>query len=112
MSLIWATRGKDWGFKFLQDGGLEDPLPVYQEAFAGFEDEPEVCRRVGEKVALRFIDPEGRTDRAGRIIPHDFFVSGVFADEIQSIFDGRKGIWPEISDEYAREWPKVSTSGT
>ncbi|MCC3302144.1 hypothetical protein [Arthrobacter sp. zg-Y895] len=107
MSLIWATRGQGWGFTFLRDGGLMDPLPAYQEAFAGLEDEPEVCRRVGDKVVLRFLDPEGRTDRAGRPIPHDFVVSGALVEEIQSVTDGRRLVWPEVSDEYARDWSKT-----
>ena len=37
MTLIWATRGRTWGFRFLRDGGLEDPLDTYEEAFAGIE---------------------------------------------------------------------------
>ena len=72
MSLIWVTRGRTWGFRFLRDGGFKDPLPVYEEAFSGVEDEPEVWNRVGEKVALRFPDPLERKDLAGRVIPHDF----------------------------------------
>ena len=34
MSLIWATRGRTWGFRFLRDGGFPDPLPVYDLAFS------------------------------------------------------------------------------
>ena len=49
MKLIWATRGRTWGFRFLRDGGFEDPLPVYDEAFSEVGDEPEVCRRVGRQ---------------------------------------------------------------
>ena len=25
MTLIWATRGRTWGFRFLRDGGFEEP---------------------------------------------------------------------------------------
>lgn len=110
MTLIWATRGHSWGFKFLRDGGFNDPLPPYLEAFAGLEDEPEVYRRIGGTVALRFSDPEGRKDRAGRVIPHDFVVSGDLVDEVHSIADGRLLIWSQVADEYAREWPKVPSS--
>ncbi|KPN19395.1 hypothetical protein [Arthrobacter sp. Edens01] len=109
MSLIWATRGRAWGFKFLRDGGFEDPLPVYQEAFAGLEDEPEVCRRASHRVALRFLDPEGRTDRAGRVIPHDFVISGAPAEVIESVADGLQIIWPQVADEYARDWPEATS---
>ena len=107
MSLIWATRGKAWGFTFLRNGGLADPLPTYQEAFAGLEDEPEVCSRLGETVVLRFLDPEGRKDRAGRPIPHDFVVSGALAEEIKSVADGRRLVWPAVASEYARAWSKT-----
>jgi len=106
MSLIWATRGRTWGFRFLLDGGFEDPLPEYDTAFSGVEDAPEVCRRVGERVALRFPDPLGRKDTAGRVIPHEFVVSGPLADEIDSVEDGLRLVWhqPRVADEFARIW--------
>lgn len=111
MSLIWATRGQAWGFTFLRDGGLADPLPTYREAFAGLEDEPEVYRRVGETVVLRFRDPEGRKDRAGRPIPHDFVVFGALVEKIKSVADGRRLVWPAVASEYARDWSKTSSPG-
>lgn len=110
MSLIWATRGRAWGFRFLQDGGFEDPLPVYETAFSGFEDRREAWRRVPktgafpEMVALRFPDPSGRRDQAGRVIPHDFVVLKPLADEIGSVEDGRRLVWPLVADEFTRVW--------
>jgi hypothetical protein len=106
MSLIWATRGRTWGFRFLLDGGFPDPLPAYDTAFSGVDDAPEVCHRAGERVALRFPDPLGRKDTAGRVIPHEFVVSGSLADEINSVDDGRRLIWhqPGVADEFARIW--------
>lgn len=74
MKLIWATRGRTWGYRFLLEGGCDDPLPVYDQAFATIGDQDEVCRRSGDTVALRFPDPEGRRDDAGRVIGHDFVV--------------------------------------
>jgi hypothetical protein len=56
-SLIWATRGRSWGFRFLLNGGRHDPLPEYEGSFAGLEDEPATWRRTAAKVALRFPDP-------------------------------------------------------
>jgi hypothetical protein len=108
MNLIWATRGRTWGFRFLRNGNYEDPLPVYDEVFAGVGDEPEVWRRVADKGALRFPDPLGRQDRAGRIIPHDFVVLGPLADEIGSVEEGRRLVWPLISQEFEQlcELPK------
>jgi hypothetical protein len=114
MSLIWATRGRTWGFRFLRDGGFKDPLRVYDVVFSGVGDEPEVCRRIGEKVALRFPDPLGRQDRAGRVIPHEFVVFGPLAEGIDSVEDGRREVWPLAADKFARVWelPKPpSTNG-
>ena len=110
MRLIWATRGRTWGFRFLHDGGFEDPLPVYEAAFSGFDDKSEAWRRVAETVArpemvaLRFPDPSGRRDQAGRVIPHDFVLLRPLADEIGSVEDGRRLVWPLVADEFTRIW--------
>lgn len=87
MRFIWATRGKDWGFKFLRDGGFSDPLPIYEAAFEGTD--PSLS-------TLRFDDPKGRTDRAGRVIEHDF----VFLDAPAAHF--QEEVWPLVAEEYAR----------
>lgn len=85
MKIIWATRGKTWGYKFLLDGQFADPLPVYERAFSGAEDEPEVFRRIKGGVALRFPDPEGRQDSSGRVIPHEFIILGPSAERARSL---------------------------
>ncbi len=98
---IWATRGRTWGFRFLRKGGLEDPLGVYEDAFSNVGDQPEAWHRVADKVAaLRFPDPDGRRDAAGRVIPHEFVLLGRWADAISSLEDGRQLIWEMIADEY------------
>jgi hypothetical protein len=105
MKLIWATRGRTWGFRFLRDGGGDpDPLVVYDRVFSGVEDEREVCRRDGEEVALRFPDPEGRKDAAGRVILHEFVVYPPLADQINSVEDGLRLVWDPVADEYNRVW--------
>lgn len=104
MNLIWATRGRTWGFRFLRNGECEDPLPVYDDAFSGVGDEPEVWRRLAQKGALRIPDPLGRQDRVGRIIPHDFVVLGPMADEIDSVEEGRRLIWPQVAQEFDTVW--------
>ena len=110
MSLVWATRGRVWGFRFLRNDASGDPLPVYDVAFSGLEDEVQACRRVAasdalpEMVALRFPDPEGRRDRAGRVIPHDFVVLGALAGEVTSVESGRQRIWPLVADVFERIW--------
>ena len=102
--LIWATRGRSWGFRFLLKGGLSDPLLVYERSFADLEDEPATCRRAAGKVALRFPDPLGRRDASGRVIPHEFVVFGDLADEIESVEDGLRQVWPLVAEAYARVW--------
>jgi hypothetical protein len=102
--LVWATRGRTWGFRFLLDGGLPDPLPTYERSFAGLEDEPATWRRTTGKVALRFPDPLERKDAAGRVIPHEFVVSGDLAGGIESVEDGLQQIWPLVAGAYARVW--------
>ncbi len=112
MSLVWATRGRDWGFRFLRDGGLVDPLPLYERAFAGIDEEPEAWRRDGETVAFRFSDPLERRDAAGRVIPHEFVATGSSADGINSAEDGRRLIWPLVAEQFAEIWelPKPPTA--
>jgi hypothetical protein len=106
MRLIWATRGRTWGFRFLRDGGYEDPLRVYDAVFSGIGDEWAVWRRVAEKGALRFPDPLGRQDAAGRVIPHDFVVFPPEAGEISSVEDGRSLVWPHVEDDFGLVWDR------
>ncbi len=104
MSLVWATRGRSWGFRFLLDGGYSDPLPVYERAFASTEGESTVCRRVDTYVALRFPDPLGRRDAAGRLIPHDIVLLPPLADGVRSVEDAQRLVWPLLADTFARVW--------
>lgn len=102
---IWATRGRSWGFRFLVDGGLSDPLPKYEQTFANLKDEPATWHRTTTaQVALRFPDPLGRRDAAGRVILHEFVVFGELAESINSVEDGLRRLWPLVSEAYARVW--------
>lgn len=102
--LIWATRGRAWGFRFLLKGGLSDPLLIFERSFAGFEDEAATCHRADGRVALRFPDPLGRRDASSRIIPHEFVLFGDGADEIESVEDGLRQVWPLVAEAYAGVW--------
>jgi hypothetical protein len=104
MRYIWATRGRSWGFRFLRSGGFDDPIEVYDELFSRVEDEPETWLRDGDRVALRFPDPDGRRDAAGRAIPQEFVVLGADADGIDSVEAGRRLIWPLVAEEFASVW--------
>src|SRR5699024_11890142 len=74
---------------------------VYEDAFCGLDDEPEVCRRTGCQVALRLPDPEGRNDQSGRLIIHEFVIEGSAAQGVETPEDGRERIWPLVAAEYA-----------
>jgi hypothetical protein len=102
--LIWATRGRSWGFRFLLNAGRPDPLAEYDRIFAAVGDEPSAWRRAAGKVALRFADPLGRRDTAGRAIPHEFVVLGDLADVIDSVEDGLRHVWPLVAETYSRIW--------
>jgi hypothetical protein len=86
------------------DGGQPDPLLDYERTFADVGNEPAAFRHLAGKAALRFPDPRGRRDSAGRVILHEFVVSGVLADEIGSIEDGVRQVWPLVAGAYAEVW--------
>jgi hypothetical protein len=102
--LVWATRGFQWGYRLLLTAGLDDPLQHYEEAFDGAVDEPSMYQRNAAGVALRFPDPDGRKDAAGRVIPHEFVLLGSLADKVQTVDDGVELIWPLVAPAYARVW--------
>ena len=104
MSFIWATRGREWGFRFLRDGGLSDPLLTYEEVYSGVTFDGDGCWRVGSRTALRLTDPEHRRDRAGRPITHDFVLFGDLAERVATIEDGLRIVWPLVAAEYADAW--------
>lgn len=106
-TFIWATRGRTWGFRFLRRGGVSNPLAVYEETFSKVGDQPEACQRSGDKVALRFPDPDGRRDASGRIIPHDFVLLGSWVEGVNSVGAGRQRIWDEVADEFERIWDQT-----
>lgn len=104
MSLIWATRGRTWGFRFLRSGGFDDPLPPYDAAFADIGAGQSVFRRVGTTVAARFQDPSGRKDSAGRPIPHELVIFPPLSDQIDNVADVLEQIWPLVAEEYESIW--------
>jgi hypothetical protein len=88
----------------LLTAGLPDPLATYERAFVVLGDESQGCHREGELVALRFSDPLGRRDTAGRVIPHDFVVFGDAAKGVASVEDGLRLVWPVVADVFAQVW--------
>lgn len=114
MRFIWATRGQSWGFKFLRDGGFEDPLPIHEVAMTALGDGSDSCyrvpasRKLPEMVALRLLDPLGRRDASGRPIPHEFVIFEDREREVQSAQDGLRLVWSQVADEYADIWKRQS----
>lgn len=102
--IIWATRGRNWGFRFLLDAGLDDPLATYDRMFAGLTNSANAFYRDSAVVAVRFLDPEGRRDAARRIIPHEFIVFDDLAATVSSVQAGERLIWPLVSATYSRIW--------
>ena len=105
--LIWSTRGESWVFRFLLDGGYSDPLPVFETAFQNHWDEREFFRKDSRGIALRFPDPHGRRDRAGRVIPHEFVIEGPDADEIGTFDQAKDYVWNQVGDDYALIWDQA-----
>ena len=104
LKLIWATRGRTWGFRFLRDGGFKDPLPQYELAFEGSEAEPTLILRNHRTVALRFPDPKGRTDSSGRVIPHEFVIFEPEASRIGSFEEAFQMAWNAVAKEFEQVW--------
>lgn len=104
--MIWATRGKSWGFKFLMDGGYEDPLPVYEEVFEQHLQEPQYWCFTSGRSALRFPDPLNRKDAAGRLILHDFVILESDLDAHSTYEDARERVWSQVAETYEELWDR------
>lgn len=107
MSMIWATRGRQWGFRFLRAAGFSDPLPIYESAFSSVDDASQVMRRNNDVVVLRLSDPNGRRDQSGRVIPHEFVIFEPLASRVHSIDDALQEVWPLVADRFAEVWDKT-----
>ncbi len=109
MRFVWATRGRSWGFRFLNTGELDQPRAVYLDLFDGREFSSHFFERRGPQAAVRFEDPEGRLDRSGRVITHDFVVLEGMDESIQTVEAARAAVWPSVADEYAEFYEQDST---
>lgn len=106
MKLIWATRGRSWGFRFLLNGGLVDPLATYEEAFARASGERTFLKHARSVTALRFPDPLGRCDESGRVIPHDVVILELSEPRVGSVEAGRELVWPLMEAAFAEVWDR------
>jgi hypothetical protein len=117
--VIHATRGKEKGFGFYEKGGLMDALDEYTSAFGTNSDGGTLFKRVGdnnEKVAFRFMDPDGRKDRAGRLIPHEVILPEPLSKGVTNLDEAVAKVWPMIKDNVEAKYedkpksPKPPTS--
>jgi len=107
---IWATRGRDWGFRFLRNGGLQDPLSTYERAISPLGEERNAFQQTDEFIVVRFDDPDRRSDAAGRLIPHEFVLFHQAADSQPSFDDVRRLAWNEVSEYYNSIWMLPSSA--
>lgn len=110
MRFLWAARGRTWGTRFLRDGGVAHPLAIYESAFAGIDDSPDVFRRVDDMVALRLRDPKGRCDEAGRIILHEFVILAPDSTTIATADEAVARVWPQVDAEFTLIWDAPSAT--
>ena len=108
MIFLWVTRGRDWGFRILRDGGSDDPLDLYETVFAEAGADDALLIEVSGHVGLRFRDPEGRRDHAGRPISHEFVFPVGLGGDLASADQGRQFVWPFVAGEYADIWDAPS----
>lgn len=104
MITLWATRGRDWGFRFLiRPSHGVDPLTLYERVFT---DRPQgaMISHLDSMTSVRLLDPEGRLDRSGRRILHEFVADGVLARRIDSVSDAERELWPLVARRYDSLW--------
>lgn len=105
--LIYASRMRDKGFSFVRKGNLPDPLPEYDRAFGANSGERNVFKRYGdnnEKIAVSFDDPDGRMDRAGRIIPHEVVIPRTMAEGINTHAEAVSKAWSIVGPKFATDY--------
>jgi hypothetical protein len=116
IGIVHASRGQSVrsGFTFPQRGGLSNPLAEYDKA--GLQNmAPGSFKRYGdrnEKVAAIFLDPLGRKDQAGRIIPHEVVLPEDLAKGLHTNEDVVSKIWPIIKDVYEPFYKRHESSNS
>lgn len=104
MIAFWATRGHEWGNRLLRKPAVEKPLEQFEAHLALLSDEDDSLAPIPGGYALRFTDPEGRHDRAGRPIHHEVVVLDEPGPPPVDLNAAVSRVWPEIRNDYARLW--------
>ena len=104
-NIVYATRGKNKGFSIYDSGGLQEPFSALENAglMSGRNEiRPGNIRKLKDgSVAASMDDPLGRTDSAGRVIPHMMIIPKSMSTGIENIGDVASKIWPLLADRYA-----------
>lgn len=100
--IIHLTRGKTKGLRFQKQGGTPNHFEVWEKTLGKYahSSERSIFERTGDFIAARFMDPEGRVDQSGRVIPHEVIIPKSMSAGVNSIEDVRAKIWPLLKDTY------------
>jgi hypothetical protein len=102
--IIHATRARTKGFEFRKKGGLPDAFVEWQKNDDG-SSLGAAFKRYGdrsEKVVGTFLDPLGRKDQAGRVIPHTVILPEHLAKGVHNADDLFNKAWPLIKDDFEK----------
>ena len=105
--LIYASRMRAKGWSFVRKGNLPDPLPEYDRAFGANSGERNVFKRYGdnnEKIAVSFDDPDGRLDRAGRLLAHEVVIPRTMAEGINTHAEAVSKAWSIVGPKFAADY--------
>lgn len=121
-NLLWSTRGKEWGFRFVHQPATSPVRwgEVYQGIFGSNERIPQRWHgrivledgAVFSYVASRFYDSETKwRDAAGREIPHEMLLT-VGASTVEEV-SGRaweQAVMDHVREYYRHEYSKDSSA--
>jgi hypothetical protein len=104
-NILWSTAGRDWEFRFLLEPKQCDDWVAYHRSIFQPSATNETDINHGSILSgsvlytsVVFLDPEGRKDSAGRVIPHEVAVIGEHLDR-----DNLKNLlWEKLSGVYSQ----------
>lgn len=110
-SVVYSSRGKNMGFTILESGGTNKPIEVLERAGLTTGNEEAFKRLPDGSIGAHFFDMKGRTDRAGRRIPHSLVIPPVKAEGINTLDDVKKKVWPTLEKTYDDFYEKSLKEG-
>lgn len=102
--ILHASRGKNTGFRFYKTGGFPNPIGQLETVFGADKFEDGMFEQLADgRVATSFLDPKGRKDFSGRVIPHQVIIPKTLAAGLKGLDDVMNEIWPLIESNYIYE---------